>query len=247
MTATGTPARRPAKSEHLRRHLLGLLSAQLSPHDRLPTERSLAEEFSLSRLTVRRVLDQLEQEGHVYRVQGSGTFVSEPRIAKSMELTSFSEDMRSRGRRPGSLHVTSERVPAGAEIGYALRISPSAEVLHVRRVRTADDEPMCLENSYFPSELIPGDLVLTLHGSLYAELATRGITLHRAEQTIRATVLDPADAEALQAPPFSPAFLVQRTAYDARGRAIERGESLYRGDRYFYQLTIYRDSPAATS
>lgn len=235
--------RPPAKSEQLRQHLVDLLLGGLAPHERLPTERSLAEEFSVSRLTVRRVLDQLEREGRVYRVQGSGTFASEPRIHKSVELTSFSEDMRSRGLRPGSLEVGSERIPAGADIGYALQISPSSQVLHIRRVRTADDEPMCLEHCYLPGELVPDDLgPEELHGSLYEALSARyGLTLHRAEQTIKATVLDPDDAQALGAPPFSPAFLVQRTGFDARGRAIERADSLYRGDRYSYQLTIYRD------
>ncbi|NRQ39955.1 GntR family transcriptional regulator [Nonomuraea sp. NN258] len=231
-----------ARSFHLRRHLADLLVSDLAPHDRLPAERSLAEEFSVSRLTVRRVIDQLEREGRVYRVQGSGTFVSEPRIRKSVELTSFTEDMRSRGLRPGSLEVSCERVPAGAEIGAALRISPSAQVLRLRRVRTADDEPMCLEHSHLPGELVPGDLGPELHGSLYELLSSRyGLTVHRAEQTIKATVLDPDDARALDVPPFSPAFLVQRTAFDARGRAIERADSLYRADRYSYRLTIYRE------
>ncbi|WP_336213434.1 GntR family transcriptional regulator [Nonomuraea sp. LPB2021202275-12-8] len=237
----GEAARRPAKSAQLREHLHALLRERLAPHDRLPTERSLAEEFALSRLTVRRVLDQLELEGQVYRVQGSGTFASEPRIAKSVELTSFSEDMRARGLLPGSLAVAAERVPAGAEIGYALRISPSAEVLHVRRVRTADGEPICLENTYLPSGLVPGELLEALHGSLYEELNNRyGLVPHRAEQTISATVLDQDAAQALRVPPFSPAFLVRRTTFDARGRAIERAESHYRGDRYAYRLTIYR-------
>ncbi|WP_197094194.1 GntR family transcriptional regulator [Nonomuraea sp. SBT364] len=232
------------KSARLRRHLLSLLRDKLAPHDRLPTERSLAEEFSASRLTVRLVLDQLELEGRVYRVQGSGTFASEPRIAKSVELTSFSEDMRARGLRPGSLAVTEERIPAGAEVGYALGISPAAEVLHVRRVRTADGEPICLEHSYLPSALVPGELGEALRGSLYEELAGHGLAPRRAEQTIRATVLDPADARELRVPAFSPAFLVQRTAYDARGRAVERALSLYRADRYSYELTIYRDCPS---
>ncbi|MFB4280356.1 MULTISPECIES: GntR family transcriptional regulator [unclassified Nonomuraea] len=234
--------RPPARSEELRRHLADLLVDALSPHDRLPTERGLAEEFSVSRLTVRRVIDQLEREGRVYRVQGSGTFVSEPRVRKSVELTSFSEDMRSRGLRPGSLEVTCERIPAGADIGYALQVSPSSQVVHIRRIRTADDEPMCLEHSYLPGELVPDDLGPELHGSLYEVLSARyGLTLHRAEQTIKATVLDPDDARALGAPPFSPAFLVRRVGFDVRGRAVERADSLYRGDRYSYRLTIYRD------
>ena len=243
MTAIEAQQRDLSKSELLRRHLLEMLNAGMVPHDKLATERDLAGDFSVSRLTVRRVLDRLEREGRVYRIQGAGTFVSEPRIAKSVELTSFSEDMRSRGLVPGSLFVDIERTPAGAEVGYALGISPSAPVVHIRRVRTADGEPMCLENCYLPGHLIPEDLDLAPQDSLYAQL-THGYNVHltRADQTIRVTVLDPADAEALHVPPFSPAFQVERIGYDARGNAIERAESLYRGDRYSYELTIFREA-----
>lgn len=239
---TAIEAQRP-KSELLRRHLLEMLNAGMVPHDKLATERDLAGAFSVSRLTVRRVLDRLEREGRVYRIQGAGTFVNEPRIAKSVELTSFSEDMRSRGLVPGSLFVEIERIPAGAEVGYALGISPAASVVHIRRVRTADAEPMCLENCYLPGHLLPEDLVLGPQDSLYAQLTqSYNVHLTRADQTIRVTVLDPADAEALHVPPFSPAFQVERIGYDSRGKAIERAESLYRGDRYSYELTILREA-----
>lgn len=229
------------KSEQLRAHLIGLVSGGLDPHVKLPTERELAEQFGVSRLTVRRVLDRLERDGLVYRVQGAGTFVSSPRISKSVELTSFSEDMRERGLRPGSKLVRAEIEAAGPSIGYALGLSPSTEVLHLERVRTADDEPMCLEHSYLPKDLVPGLADLDLTNSLYELLTSRyNLRLERAEQTIRATVVDAATANLLGVPPFSPAFQVERTGYDHRGRPIERAESLYRGDRYWYELTIYR-------
>jgi len=243
MTAIEAQQRSLPKSELLRRHLLEMLNTGTVPHDKLPTERDLAGTFSVSRLTVRRVLDRLERAGCVYRIQGAGTFVSEPRIAKSVELTSFSEDMRSRGLVPGSLFVESERVPAGAEVGYALGISPATSVVHIRRVRTADGEPMCLENCYLPGHLLPEDMVLAPNDSLYAQLTERyNVRLTRADQTIRVTVLDRADAVALHVPPFSPAFRIERVGYDARGQAIERAESLYRGDRYSYELTIFREA-----
>ncbi len=89
-----------SKSERLRQHLVEVIGRGLEPHSRLPTERDLATEFDVSRLTVRRALDRLEHDGLVYRVQGAGTFVAAPRIAKSVELTSFSEDMRARGLEP---------------------------------------------------------------------------------------------------------------------------------------------------
>lgn len=229
------------KSEQVRYHVLSLVEGQLRPHDKLPTERELAEELAVSRLTVRRVLDGLEHERRVYRVQGAGTFVSESHVAKSLELTSFTEDMRSRGMTPGSRLLAAEETTAGARLGQALSVSPSEKVLHIARVRTADGEPMCLEHSYIPSRVAPGLLDLDLERSLYRLLddAFR-LRLEHADQTITSTVVDPEQAELLDVPPFSPAFNVERTGYDARGRAIERAESLYRADRYSYRVTLYR-------
>jgi GntR family transcriptional regulator len=194
---------------------------------------------------VRRVLDRLESEGRVYRIQGAGTFVSERRIAKSLELTSFSEDMRQRGLKPGSRLTVAEEIHAGARIGYALGISPGDRVLHITRVRTADSKPMCLENTYLPAQLVPGLLDMPLDGSLYELLSAEfRIDLERATQNIRCTVLEPAEAELLEVPPLSPAFAVDRTVRDTRGRAVEHAEALYRGDRYGYSLTLQR-SPSS--
>lgn len=229
------------KSEQVRDHVLRLVEEQVGPHGKLPTERELAEELAVSRLTVRRVLDGLEYENRVYRIQGAGTFVSEPQIAKSLELSSFSEDMRSRGMVPGSRVLTLEETTAGARWGQALSLSPAEKVLHLARVRTADGEPICLENCYIPARLAPGLLELDLKGSLY-EVLTRSfhLRMERADQTIRATVLEPDQAELLNVPAFSPAFNVERTTYDTRGRASERAESLYRADRYSYHVTLRR-------
>jgi GntR family transcriptional regulator len=223
--------------------LLNLVEVQLRPHDKLPTERELAGELAVSRLTVRRVLDDLEHERRVYRVQGAGTFVREPHVAKSLELTSFTEDMRSRGMTPGSRLVVAEETSAGARIGQALELSPAESVVHIARVRTADDEPICLEHSYIPSRLVPGLLQRDLQGSLYELLGQQyRLRLEHAAQTIMATVVESEDARLLNVPVFSPAFCVERTGYDARGRAIERAESLYRADRYSYQVTLNRRS-----
>jgi GntR family transcriptional regulator len=235
-------ATRPAKFEMVKQHLVAVIDGGLAPHEKLPTERELADEFEISRLTVRRALDQLESDGVVYRVQGAGTFVSENRIAKSFELTSFSEDMRARRLKPGSLSVSVETIPAGPRIGYALKLSPAEPVVHIQRVRTADDSPMCFENSYLPDSLVP-DLASRLgDDSLYEVLdAQFSLRLDRAEQVINATVLEPDVASLLLVPPFSPSFLVTRTGYDRRGRPIEFAETLYRGDRYSYELTVLRN------
>lgn len=234
-------AEQHTKSERLRQHLIDVIDQGLEPHTKLPAERDLAVEFDVSRLTVRRALDRLEHDGLVYRVQGAGTFVASPRITKSVELTSFSEDMRARGLVPGSTILVSETIPAGAKLGAKLRMSPSADVFHIRRARTADGEPMALEDSYLNPLLLPGLIDNVGSESLYKILEEDyGLRLEWAEQSIRASVLDPEQARLLKAPAFSPAFFVERTSYDARDIAIEYAESTYRGDRYHYELEIHR-------
>ena len=237
------PSPKRTKSDLVKDHLVAAIDRGLAPHEKLPTERELADEFDISRLTVRRALDQLENDGLVYRVQGAGTFVSDRKITKSFELTSFSEDMRARGYVPGSRPITSEIVAAGARIGYALNLSPAEPIVHLQRIRTADDAPMCLEHSYLPEALVP-DLTQRLGGeSLYAVLDEQfDLRVERADQVIKVTVLEPDVAVLLEAPPFSPAFLITRIGYDHRGRVIEYAESTYRGDRYDYELTIRRPS-----
>lgn len=229
------------KSEQLRRHLVQVIEDGVEPHSKLPTERDLASQFDVSRLTVRRALDRLEQDGLVYRVQGSGTFVASPRITKSVELTSFSEDMRARGLKPGSSVLASETIAAGARLGAKLRVSPADELLHIRRVRTADGEPMALEDAYLDPRLVPGLVGEMGDESLYGLLETKyGLRVEWAEQSIHTSVLAPDQATILHAPAFSPAFYVSRVSFDAQDRAIEYAESTYRGDRYHYELQIYR-------
>ncbi len=230
-----------SKSERLRQHLVEVIGQGLEPHSRLPTERDLATEFDVSRLTVRRALDRLEHDGLVYRVQGAGTFVAAPRIAKSVELTSFSEDMRARGLEPGSSVLVTETIPAGARLGARLRMSPSEDVFHIRRARTADGEHMALEDSYLNPSFFPGLIQNVGNDSLYRILEQQyGMRIEWAEQSIQASVLDPEQADILQAPAFSPCFFVTRTSFDAQDRAIEYAESTYRGDRYHYELQIHR-------
>lgn len=229
------------KSSVLRSYLDGLLDGDLSPHDRLPTERALAERFSVNRLTVRQVLQRLEQEGRIYRAQGSGTFVAEPHVTKSLELTSFTADMIGRGLVPGSRLLEAISEPAGARVGFLLSISPRAEVFRLDRLRTGDGRPMCIERTYYPAGLFPGLLEKNLEGSIYELLTTQyGVVFDRAGQTISATVVEEAEAKLLECAPFSPALKVTRSVQDIRGRHVEYAQSLYRGDRYSFDFNVYR-------
>lgn len=235
----GAAQPRPTKTGMVRSHLEALIG-DAAPHTRLPTERDLALELDVSRPTVRQALANLEADGLVYRVQGAGTFVADHRITKTIELTSFSEDMRSRGLVPGSRTIVAEISDAGPRIGPALGLSPATPVIHLERVRTADGSPVCHEDVWLPGPREAAILDEVSDGSLYAALERRGIHVDRAEQTVAATVLDPRTADLLGAPPHSAALHVTRTSYDARGNAVEHAVTTYRGDRYDYRLTIHR-------
>ncbi|MFB7652986.1 MULTISPECIES: GntR family transcriptional regulator [unclassified Streptomyces] len=240
--ATAPSTRRTAKHETLHAALGEMIDGGLTAHQLLPSERELMLRFDVSRMTVRRAVERLAQEGRVYRVQGAGTYVAErPTISKSLTLTSFSEDIRARGMVPDSRLIGLAVVPADLPCARDLHVAPGSDVVHLERLRTADGEPMCLENVWLPPNLVPGLVEEGDPESLYWRLEKAGAAPQTAKQTIRATVLTQAQAELLAVPPHFPALEVERVTRDVRGRAVERAVSLYRADRYDFKLAISRE------
>src|SRR5882672_10154396 len=127
------------KQSEARERVLDLIE-RLAIGDAIPSERQLCVDLGVSRLTVRAALDDLVREGLLVRKRGSGTFVSEPKIAQELTMTSFTEDMRRRGMQPGSETLGLEVVPAGARLGRFLHVSPSEQVVVAKRLRLADGE-----------------------------------------------------------------------------------------------------------
>lgn len=208
----------------------------------LPTERALAEEFGVNRATVRHALSSLEADGLVYRVQGAGTFTVGQTIAKSLKLTSFTEDIRSRGMVPSTKLLSARERPAGDAIGRALHVSTAEPVVQLTRVRLANAEPMCIEVVSLRAADVPDILAEDLEGSLYDLLEGRyGLMVARAEQVVTSTVVEPEQAEMLGVPALAPALQIRRTSVDARSRPLEYAVSLYRADRYEIRFTVRRD------
>ncbi|MEO7375681.1 MAG: GntR family transcriptional regulator [Nakamurella sp.] len=241
MSDVTTAGRGEPKYEALRRQLLADITAGMQPHDALPTERDLMASYAVSRMTVREALGRLADEGHIYRVQGSGSYVADPgKIRKSLALTSFSEDITARRMTPGARLVTLDRTEADVAVARDLALSPGDLVVRIVRLRTADGEPMCLERVWLPERLVPGMVDAGIGESLYDALARFGLDPQHADQTIRATVVTIEEARLLGVPAHSPALHVSRITYDSLGRAIERGHSVYRADRYDFHLSVSR-------
>jgi len=216
------------------RELLEELLAGLGPGAALPSERKLAERYGLARMTVRKELDRLMAEGAVYRVQGRGTFVAEPRIVQSEALTSFSEDVLARGMRPGARVLVQELATAGDELAAALERAPGSPLVRLERLRTADGAPLAIEWAFLPAEDFAGLEAARLEDrSLYGLLRERyGVTFGVADQRVSVVVLTPEQAALLETDLGQPAFLFQRVTRRPSGRVIESARSLYRGDRY---------------
>src|SRR5689334_16765945 len=143
------------KQEETRERVLDLMEA-LAVGQTIPSERQLTQELGVSRLTIRAALDDLVRDGYLDRRHGSGTYVTEPKIAQPLTLTSFSEDMRRRGMVPGSRTLELTVVSAGARLARRLHVSPEERIVRVQRLRLADGETMALEVLHVPEVLVPG-------------------------------------------------------------------------------------------
>lgn len=234
------PGAETAKYLRVRDELASRLLA-LAPGQPLPPERELAADLGVARMTLRKAADALVAEGRLLRRQGSGTFVAPSKVSQRLSASSFSEDMRARGLRPGARTLASAVIPAGMLVASCLRIPPNAPTLHVTRVRLADDVPMALEDLHVPCDLVPGlsgqDLV---DRSFYELLSERyGLVMTAGTQTVEPTLAGQAESGALGVPLGAPAFLFERTTHIEGGRVIEFVRSVYRGDRYRIIVDIF--------
>ena len=200
----------------------------------IPSERQLGVDFGVSRLTVRAALDELVREGYLVRRRGSGTFVAEPKVAKGMTISSFSDDMRQRGLTPGSRTLDFRVMPAGARLGRILHVSPSEPILAVKRLRLADGEPMAIELLHVRESLFPGLTATDLEESSFYDLLERryDIVIAGGSQTVEPTVTNEEESETLKVPLHSPALLFERVTRTAGDEILEFTSSTYRGDRY---------------
>jgi GntR family transcriptional regulator len=230
------------KQSEARERVLDLIE-QLGIGDAIPSERQLSADLGFSRLTVRAALDDLVREGLLVRKRGSGTFVSEPKIAQELTMTSFTEDMQRRGMVPGSRTLELRTSSAGPWLGRILHVSPSEPIVVVKRLRLADHETMAIETLHVRASLVPGLSADDLEQHSFYELLMEryGVDVVGGLQTIEPTVTNEEESEALGVPLHSPAFLFERTTRSRAGEIVEYVRSLYRGDRYRLVTELSRE------
>ena len=201
--------------------------------DRLPAERDLAEQLSVSRGTIRQALDALSARGLVERGVGRGTFVAAGKVEVRLhDVAGFTEQMARAGLQASARVLRAGVAAAPERVAAALALDEGALVLRIERLRRAGRLPLTLEDSWIPSERFPGLEDLDLRGSIYQLMRDLyGRAPVRVVEALEPVVAQEHSAELLGIAAGSPLMLVERTAFDANGVAVEYARDLHRGDR----------------
>lgn len=220
-------------------------AGKLEADEALPSERDLARQLGISRVTVRKAIAGLVDKGILVQRWGSGTFIAPAMHVEQAlsRLSSFTDDMTARGLRPGATVLDRSNGPSSPNESMALGISPGEPVSRLKRLRLAGDVPMAIEHAIVPARFLPDPHIVD--GSLYAALIDRGYGPKRALQRLHAVLLNPGQAILLQVPPASPALYIERRSFLENGEAVEFTSSYYRGDAYDFvaELSIGEREP----
>ena len=204
----------------------------------IPSERDLSAGLGLSRVTVRKAIDNLVSDGLLDRRQGAKTVVSS-RLEKSLAtMTSFSEDMRSRGLEPGCVWISREiSRPSPAEM-MALGIPGHEKVVRLRRLRTADTMPIAIETATLPARFVPDPEAIG--ASLYEYLAAHGAMPVRAMQRMQAKPATEEERRLLVTPEGTSLLTMERRCFLADDQIVEFTQTKYRGDVYDFVIELTR-------
>ncbi len=218
-----------------------IAAGEWKPGDMIPSERELSEQYGISRMTARQALKELTTEGLLYREQGKGTFVAEPKIEQKLtRLTGFSEDMHKRQMEPGGRVLRLELITPSTVVCRALQITPEQNVVLLERLRLAEGEPIALETCH----LYFNDVYRLMdeqfeNNSLYSILRTKyNVQPTKAQQQVEADLCSRREQDLLQIATGSPVLRNRRIAYSQWERPFEYTESAYRADRYVFQVEL---------
>jgi len=210
----------------------------LRPGERLPSDADLCAEFGVSRMTARNAMQRLAEDGLIRREPGRGSFVAEPPMhRRANRLMTFTQEMLRTGRVPSSQVLVRVIRPSSPAEATSLRIPSREPVVHLRRLRLADGEPVALESAILIGASANAVMTADLdRGSLHETLRRAGFELARGTATIAAAAATAEEARLLGTRAGGPLLVERRVIMDAHGARIESTESVYPADRYALEV-----------
>ena len=220
-------------------HLEQLIeSGELPMGTRLDNEAHLARQLGLSKPTMRRAIEYLVGRGLLVRKRGIGTQVVLAKVTREVELTSLYDDLAKTGRDPSTTVVSFSTEPATDALAAELGLAAGTPVYVFERLRFAGAEPLALMRNHVPEHLMRLSAADLEERGLYNLFRANGIVMRIAKQSIGARAATAAEARALGERKGASLLVMERSAYDEQGRAVEHGRHVYRASRYSFDLTL---------
>lgn len=229
-----------------RDHFAAMIGAgALAPGDKLPPERVLAAEFSITRVTVRQALVGMEAEGLIFREQRRGWYVSPPRVVYDPTAgTSFTESVRGQGRVAGTKVLSKQRMAASQWQSGNLCCQEGDPVFVITRLRTVDGRAVLVEQIHVKAARCPNLLDYPLDQSMTVLMADEfDIIEHRAKVNMRPTVLPDIPAEALGVAPGTLSLYLSRAILDQFNEVVEFDQEFWRHDAIDVSISVPQGLP----
>ncbi|MDR7268147.1 GntR family transcriptional regulator [Pelomonas saccharophila] len=220
-----------------------ILDGSYQPHQQMPSESEMMASFDVSRITVRQALNDLQNEGLIFRIHGKGSFVSKPKAFQDLgRLQGFGEAMRQMGYETFARVLSIKTVLPPPQVAEKLHLPKRAKVTELHRLRFLNREPISLDVTYVPAaigqRLAKEDLAAR---DVFAILENDyGLALGHAELQIGSTLADETLAGQLRVEEGSPVLFIERTTHTADGVPIDYEHLYYRGDAFQYKVRVDR-------
>lgn len=207
-------------------------------NDVIPSETELCKIYGVSRITVRKAIEDLVQKGILYRERGLGTFVAEPPKASRLKgVQGFTEEILKLNQRPSAKLLEYKIKKPTIYVSQRLNISKDDMVIAIKRLRSVDDKPYFSEIIYFPYSKVYGIEKENLENSIYSLLNDKyKLKIVKAIETLEPVILDEFEGKMLKVRPISAGLRVERIGYISDNEIIEYSVHIVRGDKCKYSV-----------
>lgn len=227
--------------KQIKKLILQEIYKNMKEGDILPIESEMEKQYQVSRITVRKAIDELVLEGIIFKEQGRGTFVKSTKVVQDAStITSWTEEIRLKGKIPTTEKLNISRITASRKMLERLHLQPNEKLIRIERIRLVDGEPFSLMFNYLREKYIPEFLNRGLtRESLYEELEENyNILLEKANEQIKARIATDLEASALNISPGEAILQITRTSYLTDGTPFEMVEMISRADKYEYHIKV---------